>query len=64
MRAAESVARDAGKTLLVLDTVTGSDAARLYERLGWRAVGEISAHALMPRGGLVGTTVYYRYLGD
>jgi GNAT superfamily N-acetyltransferase len=64
MRAAESVARAAGKTLLVLDTVTGSDAARLYERLGWQIVGEIPGYALMPRGGLVGTTVYYRYLGD
>lgn len=64
MRAAESVARDTGKSLLVLDTVTGSDAARLYERLGWQTVGEIPGYALMPRGGLVGTTVYYRRLGD
>src|SRR5213595_3536371 len=41
MRAAETTARDCGKTLLVLDTVTGGDGERLYERLGWVRVGEI-----------------------
>lgn len=35
LQAAEEVARECGKTLLVLDTVSNSDAARLYERLGW-----------------------------
>jgi GNAT superfamily N-acetyltransferase len=62
MRAAEATARECGKTLLVLDAVTGGDAARLYEGLGWTRVGEIPGYALMPRGGLVGTTVYYRNL--
>jgi GNAT superfamily N-acetyltransferase len=62
MRAAEITARECGKTLLVLDTVTGSDAARLYQRLGWLRVGEIPGYALMPPGGLCGTTVYYRNL--
>jgi hypothetical protein len=51
------VAREAGKTLLVLEAVSGGDAARLYERLGWKSVGEIPGYALLPRGGLVGTTV-------
>jgi GNAT superfamily N-acetyltransferase len=63
MRAAETVACDCGKTLLVLDAVTGGDAARLYERLGWERVGDIPGYALLPRGGLCGTTVYYRVLG-
>jgi GNAT superfamily N-acetyltransferase len=63
MQAAEVVARDCGKTLLVLDAVTGGDAARLYERLGWQRVGDIPGFALMPRGGLCGTTFYYRNLG-
>ena len=40
MRAAEQLGRDCGKTLLVLDTVTGGDAERLYARLGWTAIGE------------------------
>jgi GNAT superfamily N-acetyltransferase len=63
MRAAEDVARDAGKTLLVLDTVTGGDAERLYTRLGWARVGEIPGYALFPQGGYCATTVFYRELG-
>jgi GNAT superfamily N-acetyltransferase len=63
MRAAEATARECGKTLLVLDAVTGGDAARLYERLGWQRVGVIPGYALLPQGGLCSTTVYYRTLG-
>ena len=62
MRAAEATARECGKTLLVLDAVTGGDAARLYERLGWTRVGDIPDYALFPSGGLCSTTVYYRNL--
>lgn len=62
MGAAEQMARDCGKTLLVLDTVTGGDAERLYARLGWVRVGVIPDHALLSRGGLTGTTVFYRSL--
>jgi GNAT superfamily N-acetyltransferase len=63
MRAAEAAAVESGKTILVLDTVTGGDASRLYERLGWVRVGEIPDYALFPNGGFCGTTVYYRRLG-
>lgn len=63
MQAAEAEARRRGKTLLVLDAVTGGDAARLYERLGWIRVGDIPDYALFPQGGFCGTTVYYRKLG-
>ena len=63
IRAAEATARECGKTLLVLDAVTGGDAARLYERLGWIRVGDIPGFALLPRGGLCSTTVFYRDLG-
>lgn len=62
MRGAEAMALECGKTLLVLDTITGSDADRLYARLGWTRVGEIPYYALMPHGGLRGTTVFYREL--
>ena len=62
MRSAETTAREFGKTLLVLDAVTGGDAARLYEGLGWERVGVIPGYALLPRGGLCSTTVYYRHL--
>jgi GNAT superfamily N-acetyltransferase len=63
MKAAEAMARQCGKSLLVLDAVTGGDAARLYERLGWVRVGDIPGYALMPRGELCSTTVFYRELG-
>ena len=64
MRAAEDLGRECGKTLLVLDAVTGGDASRLYARLGWERVGDIPGYALFPQGGLCGTTYYYRGLGD
>lgn len=60
--AAEAVALQRGKRLLVLDTATGSDAERLYARQGWQRVGEIPGYALWPQGGLCSTTVFYRVL--
>jgi GNAT superfamily N-acetyltransferase len=60
MRAAETSARASGKTLLVLDTVTGSDGERLYARLGWQRVGEIPGYALWPDGRPCPTTYYYK----
>src|SRR5262249_26804393 len=63
MRAAEQTARECGKTLLVLDAVTGGPAARPYERLGWVRVGDAPGFAVMPRGGFCSTTYYYRDLG-
>ncbi|MGE3109055.1 MAG: N-acetyltransferase family protein [Phycisphaerales bacterium] len=62
MRAAEDVARARGRSLLVLDAVTGGDAARLYERLGWIRAGDIPNYALLPAGGLCSTTYYFRDL--
>jgi GNAT superfamily N-acetyltransferase len=62
LRAAEQTARDCGKTLLVLDAVTGGDAARLYARLGWTRVGDIPNFALFPGGGYCSTTYFYRDL--
>lgn len=62
MRAAEITAREAGRTLLVLDTVTDSPAARLYARLGWVCVGTIPDYALMPDGAPCATSIYYRRL--
>jgi GNAT superfamily N-acetyltransferase len=62
LRGIEDVARRCGKDLLVLDTVTGSTAERLYQRLGWVRVGEIPRYALFPSGGYCSTTVLYRDL--
>ena len=61
MREAERVARDCGKSLLVLDTASG-DAERLYIRLGWQLVGAIPDYALWPQGGLCSTSFFYRLL--
>ncbi len=62
--AAERAAVDAGKTLLVLDTVTNTDAYRLYSRQGWQRVGEIPNYALWPDGRPCPTTVFYKSLAD
>ncbi|WCL54376.1 GNAT family N-acetyltransferase [Gimibacter soli] len=59
----EATALALGRTLLVLDTVTGSPADRLYRRHGWQEVGVIPDYALLPEGGLVSTTVFYKKLG-
>jgi GNAT superfamily N-acetyltransferase len=62
MRSAEEHALADGKTLLVLDTVTGDNAERLYERLGWIKVGVIPNYALFPDGRPCATTVFYKQL--
>jgi len=62
MEQAESEARAAGKTLLVLDTVTGDEAERLYTRLGWTRVGVIPGYALYPDGRPCDTTVFWKAL--
>jgi GNAT superfamily N-acetyltransferase len=50
MCAAEDEARRLGRTLLTLDTETGSAAEQLYTRLGWTKYGEIPAYATSPDG--------------
>jgi GNAT superfamily N-acetyltransferase len=62
LRAAEDWAREAGRTVLVLDTVTGGDGERLYARLGWKLAGVVPDYALFPRGGFCATSFYYRQL--
>ena len=62
LEAAEQAARECGKTLLVLDTNTGSDAERLYARMGWIRVGTIPGYSVQPRGGLRSTTLFYKTL--
>jgi GNAT superfamily N-acetyltransferase len=62
MEHAEREARAEGKTLLVLDTVTGDPAERLYQRLGWSTVGVIPGYALYPDGRPCDTTVFFKVL--
>jgi len=61
LAAAEQLARDCGKTLLVLDTASAA-AERLYARGGWQRCGTVPGYALLPHGGLCATTFFYREL--
>jgi GNAT superfamily N-acetyltransferase len=62
MSAVDACAQEAGKTVLVLDTVTGGEAERLYQRGGWQRAGTVPNYALMPDGRLCSTTFYYKLL--
>ena len=62
MDRAEAEARAEGRTLLVLDAVTGGAAARLYARIGWTTVGVIPDYALYPDGRRCDTTVFWKAL--
>ncbi len=62
MRAAEERARADGRWMLVLDTVTASPAAALYESLGWHTVGTIPDYALNTAGEPEAATYYYKDL--
>jgi GNAT superfamily N-acetyltransferase len=62
MERAEAEAHDEGWTLLVLDTVTGDPAERLYERMAWTKVGVIPNYALYPDGRPCDTTVFWKAL--
>lgn len=64
MRAAEEAALAAGKTLLVLETVTGSEAERLYDRVGWQRFGIVPNFALMPDGAPCDATFFYKALSS
>lgn len=63
MRAAERLAVEKGRTLLVLDTATEEGASGLYEKLGFTLAGEIPDYALKPHGGLTGTLIYWKRIG-
>ncbi len=62
MAAVDTLAREEGRSVLVLDTATGSAAERLYERAGWQRVGVVPRYALMPYGGFCSTTFFHKQL--
>jgi GNAT superfamily N-acetyltransferase len=62
LEAVDRTAIELGKTVLVLDTVTGGDAERLYQRAGWQRVGVVPNYALMPDGAYCGTTFFHKQL--
>jgi ribosomal protein S18 acetylase RimI-like enzyme len=60
MRAAEQLALERGRTLLVLDTAVDDGASGLYHRLGFNLTGIIPDYAMKPYGGLTGTMIYWK----
>ena len=50
--------------LLVLDTAVEDGASALYEQLGFTLTGVIPDYALKPHGGLTGTMVYWKRIGN
>lgn len=62
MEAVEEEARNRRKTLLCLDTATGSPAEAIYTHLGWERVGVIPDYALYPDGSPCATTLFYKGL--
>lgn len=62
MGAAEERARADGRWLLMLDTVTGSDADALYRALGWQEAGMIPNFALLTDGTPAPTTYFWKDL--
>lgn len=60
MRRAEQAAHRMGRKLLVLDTLKGDAAERLYTRLGWNRVGEIPGFALDETGAAHATVFFWK----
>ncbi len=62
MLAAEERARADGRWMLVLDTVTGSDADAFYRALGWQETGAVPDYALLPDGRPWAATFFWKHL--
>ena len=59
MEAAIGEAHRLGLRLLWLMTHEGSDADRVYERLGWTRLGVVPAYSTLPDGSITGNAYYY-----
>jgi ribosomal protein S18 acetylase RimI-like enzyme len=64
MQDAERRAVERGRTLLVLDTAVEGGASMLYEGLGFTLAGVIPDYAFTPHGGLSGTMIYWKRIGE
>jgi GNAT superfamily N-acetyltransferase len=62
MLAVEDCARKLGRTLMVLDTESGSPAESLYASLGYTLAGRIPEYAAVPDGRLTATSIMYRMI--
>lgn len=64
MEEMERLAREQRRTLLVLDTNTGSDAETFYDAIGYTRVGVIPRYTVERDGSEHATTLFYKWLGD
>ena len=64
MQAIESIARELGRTLLVLDTRSGDNAERLYRKLDYVEVGVIPSYAQNAAGAFNATVIFYKSLSQ
>jgi acetyltransferase len=62
MAAVERKAAELGRWLLVLDTVPGQPAEKLYERLGYGRAGVVPDYAEKSGGGFEPTVIFYKKL--
>lgn len=62
MQAAEKLAWHAGRSLLVLDTLTGDAGEQLYPRLGFELAGYIPDYARLNDGRLASTSLFFKRL--
>lgn len=63
LQATEDAARDAGRTLLLLDTEAGSAGEALYVACGWTQYGSVPGHSYTPDGRLATAACYVKVLG-
>lgn len=63
LAAAEAAALDAGRTLLILDTETGSPGDLLYRACGWTEAGRVADHSYTTDGRLASATIFRKALG-
>lgn len=63
LEAAEDAARDAGRTLLLLDTEAGSAGEKLYAACGWQQYGVLPDHSYTPDGRLAAAAYFFKVLG-
>ena len=62
MTGIEKVARGLNRTLLVLDTLKGSDAEKLYGKWGYTRLGAIPNYARVSDSSLQPTVIFYKVL--
>lgn len=62
--ATETEAMMRGRTLLTLDTETGSAGERLYRRCGWTEYGVVPGYAYAPDGRLASATFFYKKIAQ